>query len=88
MLEREGNLICQVVQNTRQETIEPIVISNIKQGSDVYTDEWLAYKDLHKQFNHRIVNHSAKEYVNQSAHTNSIENFWSHLKRGIGGTYH
>jgi transposase-like protein len=88
MLERGGNLICQVVQNTQQNTIEPIVNENIKKGSNVFTDEWYAYRDLHKQFNHKIVNHSAKQYVNEKAHTNSIENFWSHLKRGIYGTYH
>ena len=34
------------------------------------------------------VNHSAGEYVSGKAHTNSIENFWSHLKRNITGTYH
>ena len=40
MLERNGNLVAQIVQNTRQETIiEPIIKANIKQGSSVYTDE-------------------------------------------------
>lgn len=88
MLERNGNLIAQVVQNTKQETIEPIIKANIKQGSNVYTDEWHAYKDLNKWFNHQIVNHSIKQYVNGKATTNSIENPWSHLKRMIYGTYH
>ncbi|CAJ0630965.1 2810_t:CDS:2 [Entrophospora sp. SA101] len=41
-----------------------------------------------KKVPHSQVNHSAKEYVNEKAHTNSVENFWSHLKRGIYGTYH
>ena len=88
MIERGGNLIVQVVQNTQQKTIEPIINKNIKKGSNVYTDEWHAYKDLHKQFNHKIVNHSIKQYVNENASTNAIENVWSHLKRGINGTYH
>jgi len=34
-----------------------------------------------------MVNHSADEYVRGNVHTNGIENFWSLLKRGIGGTY-
>jgi transposase-like protein len=68
--------------------VEPIIKSTVKENSNVYTDEWHAYKDLGKWFNHQIVNHSAKEYVNQKASTNSIEGFWSHLKRGINGTYH
>lgn len=88
MLERNGNLITQVVPNTQQSTIEPIIRENIKEKANVYTDEWFAYQDLSKWYNHKIVNHSAKEYVNKMAHTNSIEGFWSHLKRGINGTYH
>jgi len=39
MIEREGNLICQVVPNTQQSTLEQIINANIKAGSDVYTDE-------------------------------------------------
>lgn len=88
MLERGGNLITQVVSNTQQNTLEQIIKNNIKKGSNIYTDEWYRHSNLSKSFNHQIVNHSAKEYVNKMAHTNSIENFWSHLKRGVYGTYH
>jgi len=88
ILERNGNLITQVIPNTQQETIEPIINMNVKKGSNVYTDEWFAYKDLYKWFNHEIVNHRTKQYVNGKASTNSTENAWSHLKRTIYGTYH
>jgi transposase-like protein len=88
MLERGGNLIARVVANTQQKAIEPIINQNIKKGSNIYTDEWHAYKDLHQNFNHGIVNHSIKQYVNKNASTNSIENVWSHLKRSVYGTYH
>jgi hypothetical protein len=37
--------------------------------------------------NHEAVNHSAKEYVRGDIHTNTIESFWSQVKRGINGTY-
>ncbi len=87
ILERSGNLITQVIPNTRQETIEPIIREYIKESSNVYTDEWFAYKDLNKWFNHQIVNHRIKQYVNGKATTNSIENVWSHFKRSIN-TYH
>lgn len=43
---------------------------------------------MNKWFNHQIVNHRIKQYVNGNATTNSIENRWSHLKRMIYGTYH
>jgi transposase-like protein len=88
ILQRDGNLITQVIPNTRQNIIEPIIRNNVKQNSNVYTDEWFAYQDLGKWFNHQIVNHRIKQYVNGKASTNSIEGFWSHLKRGINGIYH
>ncbi len=52
------------------------------------TDELQAYRHLKKDFEHYSVNHSAKQFVNGMAHTNGIENFWSHLKRGVDGIYH
>lgn len=88
ILERGGNLICQVVPNTQQNTLEPIIKTKIKKSSNVYTDEWFAYQDLRKWYNHGIVNHRIKQYVKGKISTNSIENRWSHLKRTIYGTYH
>lgn len=88
MLERNGTLITQIVPNTKKGALEPIIEENVKKGSNVYTDEWFAYKDLSKWYNHRIVNHRNKEYVNGKVSTNSLEGFWSHLKRGIYGNYH
>jgi hypothetical protein len=44
---------------------------------------------LCKVYKHEIVDHRAKEYVNDCGFTtNSIEGFWSLLKRGIIGIYH
>jgi len=83
-----GKLFTQVVPNTQQDTLEPIIRAKVKEGANVYTDEWLAYQDLGKWFNHQVVNHRIKQYVNGKVTTNSIENFWFHLKRGIYGTYH
>jgi transposase-like protein len=88
MIERDGNLITKVVPDTKQDTVEPIINTHVKKGANVYTDEWHAYNNLGENYNHQRVNHGAKEYVNFMASTNSIENFWSHLKRGIDGIYH
>jgi hypothetical protein len=46
----------------------------------------LSYEGLEGQYAHKVVDH-AVEYVNGSVHTNSLENFWSLLKRTISGTY-
>ena len=48
MLERGGSLITQVVSNTQQKTIEPIIKTSIGKNTNVYTDEWFAYRDLGK----------------------------------------
>lgn len=88
MLERDGNIIAQVVSDTKQATIEPIILDNVKCNTMVMTDEWHAYNNLNKNFDHERVNHGVKQFVNGMAHTNGVENFWSHFKRTIEGTYH
>ena len=88
MRERDGNVVAVVVKNRHKKTILPIVYENVELDSIVMTDEYPAYNDLKNGYTHLKVNHGAKEYVNQMAHTNGIENFWSHLKRGIDGIYH
>jgi len=88
MKERDGNVIATVVDNTKQKTVTPIIKATVKEGATVCTDEWQAYNKLGGSYNHLRVNHSAKEYVNGMAHTNGMENFWSHLKRGVDGIYH
>lgn len=88
MRERDGDVIAIVVPNRNKETLLPIILNTVEQDSTIMTDEYTAYKDLKHTHNHFTVNHSAKEYVNKMAHTNGIENFWSHLKRGVDGIYH
>ena len=88
MRERDGNVIAIVVPNRNKETILPIIRNVVEQDSTIMTDEYTAYKDLKNDYTHGTVNHGAKEYVYAMAHTNGIENFWSHLKRGIDGIYH
>jgi len=55
----------------------------------VYTDDYTAYHGLTaKGYYHRRINHSAGIYVMGDMHTQTIEGFWSLVKRGIGGVYH
>jgi transposase-like protein len=87
-MERGGHVRALVIPNTKIETIQPIAEWFIPQGTTVYSDEWWAYSRLNEKFEHDVCNHSAKVYVEGDAHTNGMENFWSHLKRGIFGVYH
>lgn len=75
-----------VVPNIKRETLQNAILSNIKYGSTVYTDDAVGYDKLHSRFVHDVVNHS-EEYVRGRVHTNGLENFWSLLKRGLRGTY-
>lgn len=88
MVKRGGNAIAKVVPNVKQKTLEPIIRANIEEGSTVNTDEWLAYKDLGKWYNHQIVNHGKKQYVKGESSVNTAESFNSCLKKGIDGTYY
>lgn len=57
--------------------------------STVYTDELNVYTGIsRKRYDHKRIYHSAKVYVAGDVHTNTIEGFFSLMKRGIGGVYH
>jgi transposase-like protein len=84
MLERNGRVRAEVVKERTQQTLHAIVAKNISAGAILMTDEWGGYKGT--DFQHEVINH-AVEYVRGLVHTNGIENVWSLLKRGLGGTY-
>jgi transposase-like protein len=87
ILERGGKVRTKVVANRRKKTLQAEVRDNVEAGSTVYTDFLLSYDGLETDYKHRVVDH-AVEYVRDNVvHTNSLENFWSLLKRGLNGTY-
>lgn len=88
MVERGGNLIAKQVQNTSSETLTREAVKAIKESAKVYIDEWLGCKGTSKIYDHSFVKHNENEYVNGRIYTNTIEGFWSLLKRGIMGIYH
>jgi transposase len=69
--------------------IAPRVHQFVLPAASIFTDEWVGYNKPGKKFNsHQRVNHSQAIYVDGNVHTNTIEGFWSLVKRGIGGTHH
>ena len=88
ILEREGRIYTQVVANVFGNNLKPIIKDNVQEGSLVMTDGFGAYHGLNKDYQHEILNHHKGEYVRGKFHTNSIEGFWSQLKRGLYGIYH
>lgn len=66
----------------------PFIRASIKDGTQVQTDESRIYSQVHKEYVHQSVIHSKGEYVRDDVDTNTIEGFWSQMKRSIDGTYH
>ncbi|MBS1583407.1 MAG: IS1595 family transposase [Bacteroidetes bacterium] len=88
MLDRDGDVVAKHVPDTEKKTVLPIIHALVTKGTTICTDEFPAYKSLRRVYDHQTVKHGAEEYVRGAIHTNSIEGFWSLLKRGIIGIYH
>jgi transposase-like protein len=89
LAERKGKIIAKVVPNVQAETLLPIIKEKVLESSAVYTDELPSYDRLPKLgYQHRRIHHASKVYVMGDIHTNTVEGFWSLVKRGIGGVNH
>ena len=89
MVERQGGARAEVVENVKIKTIQPIINSLVAQGSQVMTDEFNIYNKVKENgYDHHTVQHGLGQYVDGIIHSNSIEGFWSQMKRSISGTYH
>jgi len=96
--ERTGRVVARVTKNTNLETLQGMVREYVLPKSTVYTDEYPSYGNIslmmdkerktELHYRHRRINHSEGVYVQGDVHTNTIEGFWSLVKRGIGGTHH
>ena len=89
IVERKGRVKAVTVANVKKVTLLPIIQTHVIPASTVYTDELKSYATLNKEgFNHDSVNHSEQVYVSGDVHVNTVEGFWSLVKRGIDGVYH
>jgi hypothetical protein len=85
VVQRGGEMRAEVVDETTSLRLQGNVRRWVAEGSAVYSDEAAAYLGLSTWFAHKSVNH-AREYVSGDVHTNTVENFWSLLKRALKGT--
>ena len=89
LVERGGRARSDHIPNISGKTLRPVVMRQVNRKSAFMTDEAGEYYHLGKEFaRHETVNHSADEYVRGDAHSNTVEGYFSILKRGIIGTYH
>lgn len=89
MVERKGRVVARVTPDAKAKTVLPIVAERVLPSAMVYTDDFPIYDGLSRMgYTHNRIQHSQKVYVMGDVHTQTIEGFWSLLKRGIGGVYH
>jgi transposase-like protein len=86
MVERGGNARVAHVATRGGEELQAHIRECVEAGAAIFSDELASYEGLGDDYRHDIINH-AVEYVNGNTHTNTIENFWALLKRGLHGTY-
>ncbi|MBS1771605.1 MAG: IS1595 family transposase [Bacteroidetes bacterium] len=89
LLQRDGKVVTYVTPNAEAATIAPIMVAHLDKDATLITDDHKSYKEVGKNYKHLMVKTTYGSYVTHgNVHTNTIEGFWSQLKRGIIGTFH
>ena len=88
-VKRKGNVVARVIENVRRDTLEKFVNETVStKVSLLCTDDNVSYRRLRYRYPHFVVDHSHGQHVIGAVHTNTIEGFWSLIKRGIMGSFH
>jgi transposase len=89
VVQRKGRVRVVTVPNVRMATLMPHIVEKVLPSEVIYTDELKSYDGLTRAgYQHDRVKHSERVYVSGDVHTNTMEGFWSLVKRGIDGVYH
>lgn len=91
MVEREGDVATIVPKGNKYtgKEVRNLILENVHiEGSKIISDDYSVYNKVPRYIDHDSVNHSAREYVRGMTHTNTIEGFWSLVKRAWYGTHH
>ncbi len=84
-----GRIVALKVPNAQADSLMPHVATHVLPATTIYTDEMHSYGRLGKMgYTHDRIAHSQEIYVDGDVHTNTIEGFWSLVKRGLGGVFH
>lgn len=86
---RKGNVVARVIANVQASTLVGFVREAVStKVSLLCTDQYAGYNGLNRDYPHAVIDHAKGEYVVGAVHTNTIEGFWSLIKRGMVGTFH
>jgi len=86
MVERGGKVRTFAVPSRRKHELHKHVKENVQAGSALFSDSLKSYDGLSSDYKHAVIDH-AVEYANGNVHTNTMENFWSMVKKQLQGTY-
>jgi transposase-like protein len=86
MVERGGKVRVMHVDTRRKKELQALIRESIEADSAIFSDALKSYDGLEVDYRHAVVDHDV-QYVRGNVHTNTMENFWSLLKRGLHGTY-
>jgi transposase-like protein len=88
LVERGGKARSVHIDRATSAELNRVLVAKADPQSSLMTDDFAAYRRPGRRFaSHETVNHSAEEYVRGSAHTNTVEGFFSIFKRGMRGVY-
>lgn len=88
-VQRKGNVVARVIEHCDRETLFGFIREAVSNKvSLIATDDARPYDTLGKEFPHGVVHHEEGEYVVGAVHTNTLDGFWSMIKRGVVGTFH
>lgn len=89
LFERGGYVSAHKIKSAKAEDIYSVISESVESPAIIYTDDFKVYRNLKNYNIHFPINHSRGKYVEYGViHTNTIEGFWSWVKRGILGIYH
>lgn len=87
VVQRKGPVRAFVVPRADRKNLMRCIHESVEPCSWLMTDEWGAYRTAGYHYVHSVIKHKDRNYVEGLVHTNTIEGFWSMLKRGIKGTH-
>jgi len=86
---QQSKVMCKVVDDTEALTLHTLIYSNVHSDSTIVTDAYKSYHGLELTYNHIMVKHTEGDYKTTGEHdTNTIEGYWTLLKRSYVGIYH
>ena len=96
IVQRGGKVLARAIPAADKKELMPVIVKHVTADSVIYTDEYPAYGGIPwlwkdgkaANYRHYRIRHKSGVYVRGHIHTNSVEGFWSLVKRGIGGVYH